>query len=93
MIHLTIERRRLADLLKEKIKKIMHKLVFFIFSNDRDCGLASNICNLYMNRFTIDEDSGHEIVKIYEVEGLQRNSFHSSIELEEQIGMGHIIIF
>ena len=42
-----------------------------------------------MNRFTIDEDSGHEIVKIYEVEGLRRNS----PIFEEQIGMGHIINF
>ena len=45
----------------------MQKLVFFISQNDRDNELSSNIGNLYMNRFIIDEDAGHEIVKIYEV--------------------------
>ena len=39
----------------------------FIESTDRDYGSASIIGNSYMNRFAIDEDAGHEIVKIYEV--------------------------
>ena len=63
----------------------MQKLVFFIDSNDNDYGLASNVGNLYMNRFIIDEDAGHEIVKIYEV-------FPGLIN-KWQIGMGHIIFF
>ena len=41
----------------------MQKLIFFIESNENDFGLGSNISNLYMNRFSIDEDAGHEIVK------------------------------
>ena len=45
----------------------MQKLVFFIDSNE--VGLGSNIGKLYMNRFIIDEDAGHEIVKIYEQVG------------------------
>ena len=71
----------------------MQKLVFFIESNGKDYNLGSNIGNLYMNRFSIDEDAGHEIVKIYEVEGLRLKSLHLSVEDKEQIGMGHIIIF
>ena len=69
----------------------MQKLIFFIDSNDKDYGAASNIGNLYMNRFIIDEDAGHEIVKISEVKGLRRESLKPSVEDEEQIGMGHII--
>ena len=38
-------------------------LVFFIDSNENDFGSGSNIGNLYMNRFIIDEDACHEIVK------------------------------
>ena len=75
----------------------MQKLVFFIHSNDKNWGLASNICNLYMNRFTIDEDSGHEIDKIFGDEGvhtiLPSEGLRYSVEDEERIGMGHIIIF
>ena len=47
----------ITESLKEKISKSMQRLVFFIESNDKDYGLASNIGNLYMNRFTIDEDA------------------------------------
>ena len=54
----------------------MQKLVFFIESNYKDYGLASNIGNLYMNRFTIDEDAGHEIVKINEVEEFRQKIPH-----------------
>ena len=49
-----------------------------------------------MNRFTIDEDAGHEIVKIYEVEEFrQKNPTHQSDSVEEKkrIGMGRIIFF
>ena len=56
----------------------MQKLVFFIGSNDKNYGLASNIGNLYMNQFTIDEDAGHEIDNIYEIEefrGMGHNFF------------------
>ena len=57
----------------------MQKLVFFIEqigkSTYRDkngsfSGRASTIGNFYMNRFTIDEDAGHEIVNIYGIEEL-----------------------
>ena len=94
IVNFTIRRRRLTEQLKARISKLMQKLVFFIDSNGKDYGLASNIANLYMNRFTIDEDAGHEIVKIYEVEEFrQRNPAHQSDSVEEKkrIGMGHIV--
>ena len=65
----------------------MQKLIFFIDSNGKDYGLASNIGNLYMNRFTIDEDAGHEIVKIYEVVEHELEI----LKKKNQIGMSHIL--
>ena len=41
-----------------------------------------------MNRFIIDADVDHEIVKVYEVE-----QFLSRHTEKEQIGMGHFILF
>ena len=70
----------------------MQKLVFFIQSHEKDYGSASNIAKLYMNRFTIDEDAGHEILKIDEVEGYHQN-IPKHVGEKERIGMGHIIFF
>ena len=67
----------------------MQMLVFFIDSNENDFGSGSNIGNLYMNRFIIDEDACHEIVKIYEVEGPRFRNVNPVDK--ERIGMGHII--
>ena len=72
--------------------KSMQKLVFFIDSNDlssKAYGSALTIGNLYMNRFTIDEDAGHEIVDIY---GFEKCSICRSpfVKGGEQKGMGHI---
>ena len=74
----------------------MQKLVFFIDSNDlssKAYGSALTIGNLYMNRFVINEDAGHEIVKIYEFEDiLQRNPGHEwSVDEKKLKGMGHNI--
>ena len=69
----------------------MQTLVFFIH-NYKNYGLASNIGNLYMNRFIIDEDAGHEIEKIYEVEQFLHcfNFVPSFTEDKKRIGMSHI---
>ena len=75
----------------------MQKLVFFISQNDRDNELSSNIGNLYMNRFIIDEDAGHEIVKFYEIKGPYFKNVFSveklGFSVKERIGMGYIIFF
>ena len=79
----------------------MQKLVFFIESNGKNYGLASNIANLYMNRFIIDEesdveDAGHEIVKIYEVNEFRPRYDYAPTDEKTNgklMGMGHIIIF
>ena len=41
----------------------MQKLNFYI-EPDKDWGSPSTVGNLYINRFAIDEDAGHEIVNI-----------------------------
>ena len=69
----------------------MQNLVFFIESTDKGSGSESTIGNWYMNRFTIDEDVGHEILKIYEVKALHPGHRPQTDEEREQKGMGHII--
>ena len=66
----------------------MQQLVFFIEPNDKN----STALNLYMNRFIIDEDASHEIVKIYEVERFRQiiTGQKWSDENIEQKGMVHI---
>ena len=67
----------------------MQKLVFVIGQTGRDYEFSSTIANLYMNRFAINEDAGHEIVNIYEA--FMRQNF-SSEEEREQKGTDQIIL-
>ena len=57
----------------------MQKIVLFIEETDKDYELAPTIANLYVNRFTIDEDVCHEIVRIYKVE-----KYHPNLQPEEK---------
>ena len=72
------------------MSKLMQKIVLFIEPTDSDYGSASTIGNLYMNRFAIDEDAGHEIVKIYEVSSQRGRLFHSE-EKKEQNGTDQML--
>ena len=71
----------------------MRNLVFFIESTDKGSRPKSTFGNWYINRFTIDEDAGHEIFKIYEVEEWRPGHLKliSTDEERAQKGMGHII--
>ena len=73
----------------------MQKIVFFITQNDSQSIMTSNIGNLYMNRFIIDEDASNEIVKIYEDKGPPKIPRREKLIFvdKEQIGMGHIFLF
>ena len=96
-ISFLLQRPRYTVLLREKMTKLMQKLVFIIEQTDEsdtdtNCsGRASTIGYLYMNRFTIDEDASHEIVSIYGVEEYNPNYRSHIVEEEEQKGMGHNI--
>ena len=46
----------------------MQKIVLFIEPQDAKWTTPLNIGNLFMNRFAIDEDGCHEIMKIYYLE-------------------------
>ena len=53
---------------KEKMSKSNQKIVLFIEPAVRAYQKPSKIGNLFMNRFAIDEDANHEILKIYHLE-------------------------
>ena len=48
--------------------RIMQKIVLFIEPAAKAWFTPSKIGNLFMNRFGIDEDAKHEILKIYHLE-------------------------
>ena len=79
--------------------KFMQKLVFFIEQTEKSTtdgnfsGRASTIANLYMNRFTIEEDAGHEIVNIYGVKEYRSDYRFQTYEEREQKGMSRTIFF
>ena len=45
--------------------KLIQKLVLFVEPQQRKWTTPSKIGNLFINRFGIDEDGSHEILKIY----------------------------
>ena len=48
----------------------MQKIVLFIEPTEDAWGTPFKIGNLFMNRFAVDEDAASEILKIYELEGM-----------------------
>ena len=50
------------------MSKLNQKIVLFIEPAVKAWKTPSNIGNLFMNRFAIDEDVKHEILKIYHLE-------------------------
>ena len=49
------------------MSKLMHKIVLFIEPSEDACLTPLKIGNLFMNRIAVDEDAGHEILKIFEL--------------------------
>ena len=52
------------------MSKSNQKIVLFIEPAKYKFETPSKIGNLFMNRFAIDEDANHEILKIYHLENL-----------------------
>ena len=46
--------------------KLKQKIIVFISPSDQAFERPTSICNLYMNRFAIEEEAGSEILKIYQ---------------------------
>ena len=64
---------------KEKMSKSNQKIVLFIDPVTDTYFTPPKIGNLFMNRFAIDEDAKHEILKIYHLEN-SLDQFYRSIE-------------
>ena len=64
--------------------KLKQNIILFIEPNDEDQKSSTSICNLYLNRFAIDEDAADEVLKIYQ---LQKCSRHLTEEEKDLKGM------
>ena len=69
--------------------KLMQKVVLFIEPQQEKCITPLKIGNLFMNRFAIEEDGCHEILKIYLLEKTSVDYFHN--QLTEQEGTNCIM--
>ena len=69
------------------MSKLNQKIVLFIESADEPCYTPSKIGNLFMNRFGIDEDAKHEILKIYQLENDLYDLVHGELTLEEGLDL------
>ena len=69
------------------MSKSNQKIVLFIEPAVRAYQKPSKIGNLFMNRFAIDEDANHEILKIYHLE----NTF-LDVESEEGLDLTNYMI-
>ena len=65
----------------------MQKIVLFIEPAWRASATPTKIGNLFMNRFGIDEDAKHEILKIYHLENRIKPSAFRNILLEAGIDL------
>ena len=65
----------------------MQKIVLFFEPQDEKFRTPSKIGNLFMNRFGIDEDACHEILKIYHLENTFRD--YNRNRLTENEGPDH----
>ena len=61
------------DILRE-MKKLKQQIILFVSPSEHAFERPSNICNLYMNRFAIEEEAGCEILNIYQQDLSARQS-------------------
>ena len=67
--------------------KIMQKIVLFIEPAAEAWNTPSKIGNLFMNRFGIDEDAKHEILKIYHLENYLYKFSRGMLSSEEGLDL------
>ena len=53
--------------MKEKMSKVMQKIVLFIEPFEEAYVTPFKIGNLFMNRFVVEEDAAFEVLKIFEL--------------------------
>ena len=65
----------------------MQKIVLFIESAAAACSTPSKIGNLFTNRFAIEEDAKHEILKIYQLENRLSDLYYGQLTFEEGLDL------
>ena len=68
---LRIIQEKVSQSFKIKMAKFSQKIVLFIEPAMEAWSTPSKIGNLFVNRFAIDEDANHEILKIYQLENFK----------------------
>ena len=68
------------------MSKLNQKIVLFIEPAD-SCEKPSEIGNLFMNRFAIDEDAKNEILKIYQLEYIFHGLLRGDLKLEKGLDL------
>ena len=69
------------------MSKLNQKIVLFIEPAENAWENPSKIGNLFMNRFGIDEDAKHEILKIYHLENNLHDFSWGSLSSEEGLDL------
>ena len=69
------------------MSKLNQKIVLFIEPAENAWEKPSKIGNLFMNRFAIDEDAKHEILKIYHLENNLYDLINGKLTLEEGLDL------
>ena len=67
--------------------KLKQNIILFIEPNNEDQKSPTSICNLYLNRFAIDEDAADEICQIRQLQKCKR---HLSEEERDRKGMDNV---
>ena len=65
----------------------MQKIVLFIEPSEYACSTPSKIGNLFLNRFGIDEEAKHEILKIYHLENYLYKFYRGWLSSEEGLDL------
>ena len=69
------------------MSKLNQKIVLFIEPAVKAWSTPSKIGNLFMNRFGIDEDAKHEILKIYHLENYLGKFSRGTLSSEEGLDL------
>ena len=69
------------------MSKFNQKIVLFIEPSKKACDTPSKIGNLFTNRFAIEEDAKHEILKIYHLENDLYDFSWGSLSSEEGLDL------
>ena len=70
-------------ILSPKMPKLMHKIILFIEPQEDKYFTPSKIGNLFINRFGIDENGSHEVLKICYLENTNWNYYHGYLSKKQ----------